>query len=70
MWKTEQKVLKFVEEHHLITTGDVLVAGVSGGADSVCLYYLLLELQRYKQTSEINKVHFVISQLVQSIFAG
>ncbi len=47
MWKTEQKVLKFVEEHHLITTGDVLVAGVSGGADSVCLYYLLLELQKY-----------------------
>ena len=47
MWKTEQKVLKFVEENHLITPGDVLVAGISGGADSVCLHYLLLELQKY-----------------------
>ncbi len=47
MWKTEQKVLKFVEEHHLIAPGDVLLAGISGGADSVCLHYLLLELQKY-----------------------
>ncbi len=47
MWKTEQKVLKFVEENHLIEPGDVLVAGISGGADSVCLHYILLELQKY-----------------------
>lgn len=46
MWKTEQKVKRFVEENHLIEPGDVLVAGISGGADSVCLYYLLLELQK------------------------
>ncbi len=47
MWKTEQKVLKFVKENHLIEPGDVLVAGISGGADSVCLHYILLELQKY-----------------------
>lgn len=46
MWKTEQKVRDFVEKHHLIRKGDLLVAGISGGADSVCLFYLLLELQK------------------------
>lgn len=47
MWKTEQKVRKYVEEYHLIESGDILVAGISGGADSVCLHYLLIELQKY-----------------------
>lgn len=46
MWKTEQKVRDFVEKHHLIRAGDLLVAGISGGADSVCLFYLLRELQK------------------------
>ena len=45
MWTTEQKVRNYVEKHHLIQEGDVLVAGISGGADSVCLFYLLIELQ-------------------------
>ena len=47
MWKTEQKVRKYVDEYSLIEPNDVLVAGISGGADSVCLYYLLLQLQKY-----------------------
>lgn len=47
MWKIEQKVRNYVEENHLIEPKDVLVAGISGGADSVCLHYLLLELQKY-----------------------
>jgi len=47
MRKTEQKVRKYVEENHLIVSGDVLVVGISGGADSVCLHYLLLELKKY-----------------------
>ena len=45
MWTTERKVRNYVEKHHLIQEGDVLVAGISGGADSVCLFYLLIELQ-------------------------
>lgn len=45
MWKTERKVREFVEKYHLIRDGDILVAGISGGADSVCLFHLLLKLQ-------------------------
>ena len=37
MWKTEEKVRKFVEKYKMISPGDRVVAGISGGADSVCL---------------------------------
>ena len=40
------KVLQYVEEHHMIEKGDCIVAGVSGGADSVCLLLMLLEFRR------------------------
>lgn len=46
MWKTVRKVQKFVEKHEMIQPGELLVAGISGGADSVCLLYLLKELQK------------------------
>ncbi|MBS6195429.1 MAG: tRNA lysidine(34) synthetase TilS [Clostridiales bacterium] len=46
MWKTVQKVRKFVEKYEMICPGELLVAGISGGADSVCLLYLLKELQK------------------------
>ena len=39
----EKKVFSYVEKYHMITSGDNIVAGVSGGADSVCLLLLLLE---------------------------
>ncbi len=40
------KVLQYVKEHHMIETGDCIVAGVSGGADSVCLLLMLLEIRK------------------------
>ncbi|NCB92120.1 MAG: tRNA lysidine(34) synthetase TilS [Clostridia bacterium] len=45
MWKTEQKIQSFVEKYNMIQPKDVLVAGISGGADSVCLLYMLKKLQ-------------------------
>ncbi|MCI9144042.1 MAG: tRNA lysidine(34) synthetase TilS [Lachnospiraceae bacterium] len=40
--KTEKKVFAYLEEHRMIAPGEKIVAGVSGGADSVCLLFLLL----------------------------
>ena len=40
---TEKKVFSYLEKHHMIAPGDKVVLGVSGGADSVCLLFLLLE---------------------------
>ncbi len=38
----EQKVKSFMDKHLMISPGDRVVAGVSGGADSVCLLFVLL----------------------------
>lgn len=39
-----QKVLSYVNQHHMLTQGDGIVAGVSGGADSVCLLFVLRKM--------------------------
>ncbi len=39
-----KKVKEYVRKYHMITAGDTVVAGVSGGADSVCLLFVLQEI--------------------------
>ena len=41
----KEKVKKFIEDEKLIADGDVALAGVSGGADSVCLFHVLRQLR-------------------------
>ncbi len=42
----QRKVFSFLEEQHMIGDGEPVVIGVSGGADSVCLFFLLHEYLR------------------------
>lgn len=51
-----EKVIKFIEKYHMIVKGDKVIAGISGGADSVFLLFVLLKL-REKEGIEITAVH-------------
>lgn len=42
----QKKIQIFMEQYHMIEHGDHVVAGVSGGADSVCLLRVLHQLQK------------------------
>lgn len=40
-----EKIRCFINKYNMITTEDYIIAGVSGGADSVCLFFVLLKLK-------------------------
>ncbi len=39
------KIISFIQQNNLLSQGDSVVAGVSGGADSICLLHVLLRLR-------------------------
>lgn len=51
-----EKVCRYIEEENLIEPEDVVLVGVSGGADSVCLLLMLLEY-REKLAFSLQVVH-------------
>ncbi len=51
-----QKVVSFIETRNMISRGDKVVAGISGGADSICLLFLLCEIRK-KIGIELRVVH-------------
>ncbi len=42
----EKKVFTYIDKHQMLLPGERVVAGISGGADSVCLLFVLLEWKK------------------------
>lgn len=56
VYRAEEKVFSFMEARAMVQPGDKVILGVSGGADSVCLLFLLLEYRK-KLPMELAVVH-------------
>ncbi len=52
----EERVYEYCRKYHMLQKGDGVVLGVSGGADSVCLLFMLLSL-RSKLDLKLSVVH-------------
>jgi len=52
----EKRVLEYIKKYRMIEAGDRIVTGVSGGADSICLFMILLKLRK-AIPFEISVVH-------------
>ena len=51
-----QKVREYIKQYNMIREGDAIIAGVSGGADSVCMLLNLVEFSK-EVTCTIKVVH-------------
>lgn len=73
--QVHEKIKAFILKHHLISRGDELILGVSGGADSMMLlYYFFMHKDEYGVTLKVAHIHHGIretasldAQLVESV---
>lgn len=40
------RIRTYIKQNHMLCPGDKVITGISGGPDSVCLFFVLLELQK------------------------
>ena len=53
-----QKVEEYCKKNRIINKGDKIIIGLSGGADSVCLFFVLLAIQKkYNLTLQALHIH-------------
>ena len=57
-----QKIFKFIQQQELIAEGDLVYAGVSGGADSMCLLQVLCAY-RQQVDFELRDLHGIYELL-------
>lgn len=56
--KTRRKVLEYIKDNDMLRMHDTVVAGVSGGADSMCLLHILMKIKEiYKIDIEAVHIH-------------
>ncbi len=63
----KEKVRNFIGDENLIADGDMVLAGVSGGADSVCLFHVLRQLCQ-EMGFDLAVVH--INHMIREAAAG
>ena len=56
----KKETLNFIQKYHMAEQGDGVIAGLSGGADSVCLLRILRCL-RQELGIELRAVHVPVS---------
>ncbi len=52
----KKKINEYIEKHNMLQKGDRVVLGISGGPDSVCLFFVLLALKE-EYNLEIHALH-------------
>lgn len=53
----ESEVYRFIKAHRLISPGEHVLLGVSGGPDSIAMAYILLRLKRLLDVSRYSVIH-------------
>ena len=54
----EEKVFSYIEKYNMIETGSQVIVGISGGADSVCLLFLLKKYQKRRECFGVHTIFF------------
>ncbi len=50
-----QRVREYIRRYHMLDKEDRVIVGVSGGADSICLLFMLMKLK--EELNQIGRAH-------------
>ena len=64
-----QKMKAYIQEYHMLQEQDKVIAGVSGGPDSICLLFMLLRLKK-EMKIKIGAYFMVIIMVVVVVTAA